>query len=609
MDFFNGLKRKNYSIASRHLEFFIFFIALPVLLILTLFAFFFRRQIIETTKNQHEITLQQYASRINVELQNMSIITSSLIHNTILMDRAMTLVNARTAEQRYLASSEIEKIFRTYLILSRQLVGFYVVFNGVNDPFVLRNYAGINLVREEIETYRAMAELRPGCISFFDELRFSYGQKSGRYITTLAVSPSRENYHAGIRTLIVPFVINPLMDFLRQPGAQDSQNQSSRFLIGMNGAVLASNNTEAAGFDMSMIKQNYKKSWIIIEAPVDISGWTLAEAVNIRSLTMPFNAVLYILYLTMIIILLFFIRYNTFFFARILNPLKLLITKMEAVGNGDFSVRAESGNFIELNKISESFNYMVEKIGILTETIKEEHTERIKNEIEALRYQLNPHFLCNALNAIRMMALITKNDAIEKMSRALMVITEDTLAREDVVYSLEHELYILDNYAYIMKVRYGNTFELIKDVDSSLLKLGVLSMILQPLVENAILHGFNGMSRPGLIVISAALAEPSPATGTSPTLIIDVKDNGNGMSPEILDGIFTNGNLGHRRRPYGGLSRIGLYNVQRRIVLSYGRAYGADVSSCPGEGTVVTLKLPVQKMEQHEGRLEKSDIS
>jgi len=608
MDFISRLKRKNYSIASRHLEFFLLFITLPVLLILTLFAFLFRFRIIETAKKQHEIILQQYASEINVELQNMSIITSSLIHNTVLMDRATALVNAGSAGQRYLASSEIEKFFRAYFNLSRQLVGFYVVFNGAKEIFVSRNYAGINLSEEEIEAYCAIAELSRGRISFFDELHFSYGQKFGRYIMTLAVSPSQQNYHAGIRTIIVPFVINPLMDFLKLRSTLYSQSLSNRFLTGMGGRVLASNNTEAAGFDMSIIKQNYKKSWIIIEAPVEISGWTLVEAINIHSLTMPFNTILYVLYLAMIIILLFFIRYNTFFFARILNPLKLLISKMEAVGNGDFSVRAESGNFIELNKISESFNYMVEKISILTETIKEEHTERIKTEIEALRYQLNPHFLCNALNAIRMMALITKNGSIEKMSRALMMITEDTLAREDTIYSLEHELYILDNYVYIMKVRYGDTFELIKDVDSSLLKLGVLSMILQPLVENAILHGFNGLSRPGLIVVSATLAELSPATGNIPTLIITVKDNGNGMSPETVAGIFTTGNVGYRGG-HTGLSRIGLYNVQRRIVLSYGSVYGADVSSCLGEGTAVTLKLPVQKTEHHEGRIEKGGIS
>ena len=513
------------------------------------------------------------------------------------MDRSRALANAKGSEQRYLISSEIEKIFQTYSILSRQLVGFYMILKGENTPFVSRNYAGIMLSQNEIENYTAMADANRGIIAFPGRLNFSYGQESGWYIASLAVAPPGE-YVTGIRTLIVSFVINPLMDFIRQKnsGGQSPSGPSSYFLAGSDGTVLASSDISAIGSDMAAIKDTYKKSWIMIESPVEISGWTLAEAIDVKSLTRPLNTILYILYFAVMVIALFFIRYNTFFFARILNPLKLLIAKMEAVGNGDFSVRAESGSFIELNKISESFNYMVEKISMLTEDIKTEHTERVRTEIEALRYQLNPHFLCNALNAIRMMALITRNDAIRKMSQALMMITEDTLAREDTAYSLEHELSILDNYVYIMKVRYGDTFELIKDVDKSLLNMGVPSMILQPLVENAILHGFSGKTGPGIIVVSAALDPPSG--GEDPALVISVKDNGNGMTAQTLAGIFDNERTAHK-----GLSKIGLFNVRRRIVLSCGGQYGARAASFPGEGTVITLRLPVRKMERHESRV------
>jgi sensor histidine kinase YesM len=526
----------------------------------------------------------------------MAIIASSLIHNTALMDRSGAFVSAKTPDQRYLVSSELERIFNTYSILSRQLIGFYVIFQDEDIPFVSRNYGGIILSKDEINAYTAMADDNRGIVSFPDNLSLSYGQESGWYIASLAVSPPWGARAGGLHTLIVPFVINPLMDFIRQKSieAQPSKNTSDYFLIGRNGNVLASSDTSAIGTSVSAVERAYKKSYIFIKASVESSAWTLVEAINIHSLTRPVNTILYILSFSVIIIILFFVRYNTFFFARILNPLKLLISKMEAVGNGDFSVRAENSRFIELNKISDSFNYMVEKIGQLTEAIKKEQKEKTQIEIEALRYQLNPHFLCNALNAIRMMAIITKNDAIRKMSSALMMITEDTLAREDSVYSLEHELHILDSYVYIMKVRYGDTFELIKDVDSTLLNLGVPSMILQPLVENAILHGFNGLSRPGIIVVSASIAED----GNDKKLIVSVKDNGNGMTEEILADVFDHHKAGSR-----GFSRIGLYNVRRNIILSYGNAYGAEAASYPGEGTVITLKLPVQKTERHESRL------
>ena len=595
----NRLKlRGSHNIASWHLVFFLLFIALPVLLILTLFAFFFRYQLIENTKNQRELTLRQYASGVNVELQNMSIIASALIHNTALMDRSRTLANVQSAEQRYQAYSEIEKIIQTYSILSRQLVGFYIIFEGDDTPYISRNFAGIVFPRDEVEAYIEMAESRKGIIVMPDSLNLSYRQPSGWYCASLVVSPLIGYHPTGVSTLIVSFVINPVIDFLRQNNSTAlSQNSSDYFLAGRSGKILASSDTGSIGESIGEIPKRYGKSRIIIEAPVEISGWTMIEAINVRSLTRPLDIILYILYLALIIIVLFFIRYNTLFFARILNPIKHLVSKMELVGNGDFSVKAESGNFIELNKMSESFNYMVEKISILTEAIKKEQNERIKTEIEALRYQLNPHFLCNTLNAIRMMAIITKNDSIGKMSAALMMITEDTLAREDTVYPLEHELNMLDNYVFIMQVRYGNTFELLKDVDNSLLSMGVPSMILQPLVENSILHGFHEMSKPGTIVISASLQ--NNASSTQLALIISVRDNGNGMSAETLAGILESDKQEHK-----GLSRIGLFNVHRRITLAYGSAYGVTVASYIGEGTVVTLTLPVQQTERHESRAE-----
>jgi len=595
MNFIDRWKRKKaHGIASWHIRFFLLFIALPVLVILTLFAFYYRYQIIENTKNQREITLRQYASGINVELQNMSIFASALVHNTILMDRSIALINSKTAEQHYLAYSEIERIFQTYSILSRQLVGFCMRLYGEDTPYVFRNFAGITFPEADVEAYIEMADVNRGIITIPDSLNFSYGQPSGWYIVSLAISPQRQWYTTGIRSLIVSFVLNPLDVFIRRNVGSSEHNTSDYFVSGGSGKILASSDAASIGDSIASVPQRYGKSRIIIEAPVEISGWTLVEAINVRTLTRPLDAILYILYLALSIIVLFFIRYNTLFFARILNPLKLMISKMESVGNGDFSVRTESSSsFVELNKMSETFNYMVEKISILTEAIKEEHRERTRTEIEALRYQLNPHFLCNTLNAIRMMAIITKNDSIRKMSAALMMITEDTLAREETVCSLEHELHILDSYVYVMQVRYGNTFELFKDVDNSLLNIGVPSMILQPLVENSILHGFHGLSGPGTIVVSASLQED--------TLIISVRDNGRGMNGETLADVF-NGDKTSRNGGHTGLSRIGLYNVRRRIILSYGSAYGLDVASDPGEGTVVTLKLPVQQTERHESR-------
>jgi two-component system sensor histidine kinase YesM len=610
---------KVHSIASRHMRMFLLFIALPVLLILIFSGVLFRRHIIEIAENQWELTLRRYAAGLEVDLQSMSIIAASLIHNTTLMERSSEYINSKSAEQRYLVSLEIEKLFNTYFLLSRQLVGFHLYFLDEHIPLVFRNYSGIELSNDETERAIAAANARRGFVVFPDNLNFNHGRQSNRYTVSLAVSPPDKTQATGVRTLIVSFVVNSLIDFIRvegfdtaSPPARGSfgaklpigQRDAGRdspvsdsLLLGRDGTVLASSNPEMLGARSEDIKNAYGKSCILISAPVDLTDWIIVEAVNINSLTRSINIILYILYFAVLVIVLFFIWYNTFFFSLILNPLRSLMTKMEAVGNGDFSVRAPPGNFIELNKIGESFNFMVEEISVLTCAIKEEQKERLRSEIEALRYQLNPHFLCNTLNAIRMMAIITKNNAIREMSSALMRLTEDTLSREDTVYSLERELHNLDNYVYIMKVRYGDTFEFIKDVDASLLHLGLPSMILQPLVENAILHGFHGLhgSSAGeaagrgqnVIVVSASAA--------GGLMTIEIKDNGRGMSAEVLAGIFNN-----EPGTQNGWSRIGLNNVRRRIMLTYGSPYTVRLESYPGEGTVVIMTLPVQDAGNHE---------
>jgi two-component system sensor histidine kinase YesM len=610
---------KVHSIASRHIRMFLLFIALPVLLILILSGVFFRRHIIEIAENQWELTLRRYAAAIEVDLQSMSITASSLVHNTTLMERSLEYINSKSAEQRYLVSLEIGKLFNTYFLLSRQLVGFHLYFPDDHIPLVFRNYSGIDLSHGETERAIDAADSRRGFVVFPDSLAFNYGQQINWYTISLAVSPPDKIYTTGVRTVIVSFVVNSLMDFIRaeRPGTGDAPSKgifgtkppagqreagrdvSDSLVLGRDGTVIASSNPEMLGVRREDIEHIYGKSCILISAPVDLTDWIIMEAVNINSLTRSINIILYILYFAALVIVLFFIRYNTFFFSLILNPLRALMTKMEAVGNGDFSVRAPPGNFTELNKIGESFNFMVEEIGALTRAIKAEQKERLRSEIEALRCQLNPHFLCNTLNAIRMMAIITKNDAIREMSSALMRLTEDTLSREDTVYSLEHELHNLDNYVYIMKVRYGDTFEFIKDVDASLLRLGVPSMILQPLVENAILHGFHGLAGgtsfagdasgrgQNVIVVSASAAEG--------VLTIEVKDNGRGMSTEVLAGIFDN-----EPGTQNGWSRIGLKNVRRRIMLTYGNSYAVRLESYPGEGTVVIMTLPVQDADNDE---------
>lgn len=590
-----GLKHRgrDHSIAGRHLSSFLVLIALPTLLVILFSGYIFRKEIIRIATEQRYGVLEQTADSLDAGMQDVALTASALINDRTLMAKSAEFVRAQSADQRYLITLSLDNTFNRFFILTKQLGSFYVFFDDGSGPYICRNYEGVNFSPAELDAFIVAGDERPGFVRFLDIIGPSDGDSGERLVVSLVVNPPPSSGHAtGVRSLFLSFALSELEDFIEQKNdvsRNSGKYLSTAFLVGQNGIVLASGDRSMIGRSFGDVKKELGKKHLIMERPVATPRWTIAEAINIRSLTQKVDMLMWYVYAALVLMLFLFLRYNTLFFAQIVNPLKALAKEMDTVAKGNFSASVEPCNIPELDELGDSFNLMVSEIDLLTSEIKSEQKERLKAEIEALRYQLNPHFLCNTLNAIRMMATISKNDAIKKMTQSLMTITEDNLGRDDTVYSLEREMRNIDSYVYIMKVRYGDRFGFYTDIDSSLMRLGVPSMIVQPIVENAILHGVHGLSRPGSITVAASLADDM--------LRIDVRDNGFGMTDEQVARLFET-HTGTER----GLNRIGLYNVRRRLVLSYGNKYDVRVSSYPDEGTVVTIFLPILEPSGDEKR-------
>ncbi len=588
-------RTRDYTIAARHLVSFLGFIVIPTLVVFILSGFSFRREIIRLTTDQRSGALEQTADSIESGLQELAITGSALMNDRVIASASLAYSLTSSPNERYQQAVLLDSVFNRFFILSRQLGSFFVFFEGVESPYVCRNYAGVDFPLSELNSYRAAGDERPGVLRFVDALG-NDSAGSGSFPTVMLVgSPSPSNAkNTGVRSLFLSFVLTDLTDFLHQKNDLSRTNgkyQSISFLVGSGGSILASSDPASAGRSFADVKRDMGAQFLVMEKPVNTPQWTIAEAINLRSLTQRVDTLMLWFFAALGLMLALSLRYNALFYKQIVNPLNEVVREMDTVAKGDFNTRVELSDIPELNRLGSTFNLMVAEIDLLTSEIKAEQRERIKAEIEALRYQLNPHFLCNTLNSIRLMATITKNEAIWKMTCALMSIVEGNLGRDDTVYSLKRELRNLDSYVYVMKVRYGDAFEFFTDVKPSLLALGVPSMILQPLVENAILHGVHGLPRKGSITVAAAVDQS--------TLRIDVRDNGFGMTTERINEIFAGTPASNR-----GINRIGLYNVRRRIILLYGKEYGLAVSSYPGEGTVVSLTLPILEVPQEDDGFE-----
>lgn len=243
-----------------------------------------------------------------------------------------------------------------------------------------------------------------------------------------------------------------------------------------------------------------------------------------------------------------------------------------------------------------SFNEMVLSIRNMLRVTEETLEKKHEAEIQALQSQINPHFIVNTLNSIRFMAQVAKFDGIRKMAEALVSIVSCSFRSNVSFYTVREELEMLETYVYLMRIRYSNGFEVRYDVEPECLEYRLPRLTLQPILENAITHGFDELTEElGQIEVSVYRREGF--------LCLSVWDNGRGMTPEEINLV-----LGERRRKKDDNTSIGLENVQARVKLNFGESARLEIESDPGAFTRVTLRLPLagctlaeaEKEERHD---------
>lgn len=253
---------------------------------------------------------------------------------------------------------------------------------------------------------------------------------------------------------------------------------------------------------------------------------------------------------------------------------KMLSYQMEEGVTGlDFTRKDEVG------RLNRAFRQMSDTIRSLFEKQKTESEAREKYQYEALRAQVNPHFLFNTLNAIRWMPIIRKADNIVECIDALATMLKYSMSRGGELVTLKDELDNINSYIYIYNCRYGNQFTLETDLDRELLELQVVKFILQPIVENAVIHGFKGSEKQGTIMIYGDVENG--------VLKLYVEDNGCGLQKGEAEA-----------RSGRKVTGIGIANVDARIKSAYGAQYGLLVYNGAVCGTVAEFTLPVLRQKE-----------
>ena len=343
------------------------------------------------------------------------------------------------------------------------------------------------------------------------------------------------------------------------------------------------NNLVAAGYDDGSREEVFNGiRQTVVTKTVGYTGWKLVGVIKGTGISL--NMLKTRLFIVFVILLIIFIVIiiNSYISFRVTNPIRELEKSVKELEEGNLDADIYMGGSYEVQHLGKSVQDMKFRIKGLMQDIVNEHEEKRKSEFDSLQAQINPHFLYNTLD------IIVWQIENEKQSEAVHTVTalarffRLSLGKGKNIVTVKDEIDHVKNYLMIQHMRFKNKFDYEFDIAEDVLELPSLKLMLQPLVENAIYHGMEFMDGDGMITVKAWRKEDE--------LYLSVADNGLGMTEDKVEMILT----GKSSSGNGRGSGIGVKNVNERIKLYFGEAYGLTIDSEPDEGTKVTIHLPVK---------------
>ncbi|WP_338553698.1 sensor histidine kinase [Paenibacillus sp. KS-LC4] len=373
---------------------------------------------------------------------------------------------------------------------------------------------------------------------------------------------------------------------------QSAQDFEQIELFTGSGALLLEANNKLPEADRSFMKSVLQAGepfaedarTIVLMDDAMNQGWKQAALLSKSKLFMKINRVFFFYILIIVTAIMVTMVVMLPIIVNLMKPLIRLTNAMKRVAVGDLgtSVHIRSGDELEI--IGTGFNRMVRDLKSLMDTAVQNETVKRQMQIDLLMAQINPHFLYNSLNTVIYLSHANRGTEAAEVTQALISILQNTIKTGEgaVRAPLSEEKQIIDKYTVIQQTRYPGQFRLVWEIDEALLDRSVPRMALQPLVENAIVHG----------IIPSELEEGTiivRAYRDGEQLVLEVEDDGQGMTVPEEGWRMHMGQAGQEPERTRG---IGLSNIQERLQTHFGASARLEVSSERGQGTLIRMKLP-----------------
>ena len=300
---------------------------------------------------------------------------------------------------------------------------------------------------------------------------------------------------------------------------------------------------------------------------------------DMRSLQLHILIVVFVVIILSIILITYTVR-------NVHHSINGVVQGMNQIKKGNLDVIIPVNGKDEIGQVAENFNEMALEIKSLIHEVKDALHKQKNAEIKALEAQINPHFLYNTLDSINWMAIEKGDYEISTMLCNLGVILRYSINKSNHMVTVREMGDWIEKYISLQKIRFNDAFDYKLSIDDATESIEIYKLLIQPFIENAIIHGFDGVEQGGVISIDILFTERKNA------ICVIIEDNGNGMQKNIVDKY--NDRDWVLKQEEGS---IGLQNALSRIAMYYGEEGKWNINSMEGMGTVITLILPIVTIE------------
>jgi len=584
-----GMKRR-WSITSILYVMFFFVIVMPIVLVTSLSLKAYTDILLTNITSGAMQTLEQVSYTIDQENSRYMRTIASIGMDEKLVSLATSIHRSRQTKDNFDYVEQLENKMKSYLHDMPDFVSAMFVYrNGGAYYFEGTHFHNVNarISEEELKKtllYQQALEQRGRVHMVGTEENFLV-QAKDKYILSAAIAPKYDQAFYDVEMIFFVIQAKAFENL-----AHSTSNQEGSFIILDDQGQVMMDTSENSSVREQVIVETLDQKNTNFETSVngekmfvsfltlDRTDWKIIYLNLYDQLTAEVKHIYRIIMSISIASLAIFLCLSIFFVRSIVGPIKSLISQMNKVKHGSFDVDLAVSGPLEIFVLGKTFQNMIKRI---QELIHERHEqEKLKNraEIDALQSQINPHFLVNTLNSIKIMGILSNATNIVEMTDSFIKLLSSTFHRGGSYIPISLEMQNIEKYIHIMKVRYGERFRVEYDIDEQIKEAYLLKMLLQPIVENAIIHGFYGKEAVGVVRIRGREQNNN--------LMITITDNGNGMEDDTIEALLS-------ERKAGSLSGIGIANVNDRIRLNYGEAYGLHITSELGSGTEVVVVLPL----------------